>query len=101
MVKRTSSQFSHTGKLFLAQQPQHDFGDHDEEPRAENDFSDEPRSGCIDSERDSIGLFGIGAGLQQICSQEDEAMVSQNNAPWMDCESSDDELIQPTNTNKF
>lgn len=105
--KRTSSeqQSGITAKILLAQQPQHDFGDQDEEPRAEGDYSDEPRSGCVDSERSSFGLFamsaGIGAGLQQNFSKEDEPMVEKNNAPWMECESSDDELIRPTNTNKF
>lgn len=95
--KRNPSVKSIAGKRFIAQQPQHDL-EYDDEPRAEID-SDEGQALCVgrqDSGRSSQGLF-IGVGLQ-FGSNEDEPMHSQ---PWMECESSDDELIKPKNTNKF
>jgi hypothetical protein len=61
------SQKSIAGKHFIAQQPQHDFGDHDDEPKGE--FDSENDAACIKSGEDSAlssqGLFigGIGAGL--------------------------------------
>ena len=47
-----------------------------------------------ESAQSSQGLF-IGAGLN--FGTKEEAGC----APWMECESSDDELIRPKNTNKF